>query len=68
MLERVSDAAKAIHGRGDMAKALAKRWRGMIKSGRLQPVVDELKSRAPQAFRSDSARSREPGGAWSASV
>ncbi|MDE0303591.1 MAG: hypothetical protein OXI87_01715 [Albidovulum sp.] len=38
VLERISDAAKA----------LAKRWRGMIKSGRLQPVVDELKSHAPR--------------------
>ena len=31
-----------------MVKALAKRWRGMVKSGRLQPVVDELNSQAPR--------------------
>ncbi|MCY4463533.1 MAG: hypothetical protein OXC26_24540 [Albidovulum sp.] len=34
VLERLSDAAKAIHDRGDMAKALAKRWRGMVKFSR----------------------------------
>ena len=48
VLERVSDAAKAIRGRGDMAKALAKRWRGMTGDGRLQPAIDELKSHAPR--------------------
>ncbi|MDE0306938.1 MAG: hypothetical protein OXI87_18960 [Albidovulum sp.] len=36
VLERLSDVAKAIHSRGDMAKALAKRWRGMVKAGRLR--------------------------------
>ena len=46
--ERVSDVAKAVRGPGDMAKALAKRWRGMTGDGRLQPAIDELKSHAPR--------------------
>ena len=48
VLERLSDVAKAVHGRGEMAEALAKRWRGMAEPGRLQPVVNELKSHAPR--------------------
>ncbi|MCY4463037.1 MAG: hypothetical protein OXC26_21965 [Albidovulum sp.] len=43
---QILDLCHVLKRLSDVAKALAKRWRGMVRSERLQPVVEELKSHA----------------------
>ena len=43
---QILDLCHVLKRLSDVAKALAKSWRGMVRSERLQPVVEELKSHA----------------------
>ena len=53
VLERLSDAAKAVHGPGDLARKRAERWGNLVRAGRTGKVIKSLRS---YAERSETAR------------